>query len=78
MEPTKFISNAVASVISVVSFGYQPHPEDEKFQDMIADSDYFEKFAISFFHEVSCLLLNRTEELTALISCRHIHQYIVP
>ncbi|XP_020667146.3 cytochrome P450 2J2-like [Pogona vitticeps] len=51
-EPPLLITNAVASVISVASFGYRLPPEDKMFQELIAASDYFEKFAVSLFHAI--------------------------
>ncbi|XP_008114467.2 cytochrome P450 2J4 [Anolis carolinensis] len=50
LDPSVLISNSVSSLINVVSFGYRFSPEDEKFRRMIAASDYFERFSVSFYH----------------------------
>ncbi|KAH0624278.1 hypothetical protein JD844_007966 [Phrynosoma platyrhinos] len=50
LDPSLFISNAISSLISVVSFGYRFTHEDETFQKLMEAIDTLAKFGVSIFH----------------------------
>uniref|UniRef100_R4GDE0 Cytochrome P450 family 2 subfamily J member 2 n=1 Tax=Anolis carolinensis TaxID=28377 RepID=R4GDE0_ANOCA len=48
--PSLLISNAISSLISVVSFGYRFSHEDDMFQKLMEGVDAMAQFSVSFFH----------------------------
>nr|XP_060623365.1 cytochrome P450 2J2-like [Anolis sagrei ordinatus] len=50
LDPLLPVTNAVSSLICVLSFGYRFSLEDEEFQEMMEAADFLLKFGGSFFH----------------------------
>ncbi|XP_042316381.1 cytochrome P450 2J2-like [Sceloporus undulatus] len=52
LDPSLLISNAISTLISVVSFGYRFSQEDEMFQKLLEGIDVLARFGVSFSHVV--------------------------
>ncbi|KAH0624276.1 hypothetical protein JD844_007964 [Phrynosoma platyrhinos] len=52
LDPSLLISNAISTLISVVSFGYRFSQEDEMFQKLMEAIDVLARFGVSFSHVV--------------------------